>query len=211
MLYVCKANNMVRDGKGFKKVPCNCNEIKKRSSYQQKNKKTKIRKARKRVQKTKTENRKTETKLKAMKTTNNVQKTENMKIETTKMKSFAVVIGLVLISISVSAGGFFKTQFIGQENERLLAYTTASEINLASNAFFLETSAEKKLELESWMTDVNYFSARMTDLAVETEEFLRVEDWMLTNQNFSGTTIVNESDSDLQVEAWMLDELIWNK
>jgi len=52
MLYVCKANNKVREGKGFKKVPCNCNETKKRSSYQQKNKKTKIQKTRKRVQKT---------------------------------------------------------------------------------------------------------------------------------------------------------------
>ncbi len=52
MLYVCKANIKVSEGKGLKKVPCNCNEIKNRTSYQQKNKKTKIRKTRKRVQKT---------------------------------------------------------------------------------------------------------------------------------------------------------------
>jgi len=60
MLYVCKANNKVREGKGFKKVPCNCNEIKKRSSYQQKNKKTKIRKQENvfRKQKQKTEKQK---------------------------------------------------------------------------------------------------------------------------------------------------------
>ena len=211
MLYVCKANNKVREGKGFKKVPCICNEIKKRSSYQQKNKKTKIRKTRKRVQKTKTENRKTETKLKAMKTTNNVQKTGNKRIETTAMKSFAVVIGLVLISISVSASGIFKTQLIGLENERLLAYTTTSEVKHSSNTFSIETSVEKSLELEKWMTDVNYFGSQMTGLALETEESLSVEDWMLANQNFSGTTIINESDSDMQVEAWMLDELIWNK
>ncbi len=144
-------------------------------------------------------------------TTNNVQKTESGKIEKTAMKSFAVVIGLVLISISVSAGGFFMTQLIGQENGRLLAYTTTSEVNLASSAFFLETSAEKSLELESWMTDVTYFGTQMNDLEVETEESLSVADWMLANQNFSGITIINESDSDLQVEAWMLDELIWNK
>lgn len=144
-----------------------------------------------------------------MKTTNNVQKTENKKIETTTMKSFAVVIGLVLISISVSAGGFFKTQLIGQDNERLLAYTTTSEVNRANKAIFLETSAEKSLELESWMTDVTYFGSQMNDLAVETEESLSVEDWMLADQNFSGTTIMNESDMDLQVEAWMLNASIW--
>jgi len=144
-------------------------------------------------------------------TTNNVQKTENKKTETTKMKSFAVVIGLVLISISVSAGGFFKTQLIGQEKEQLLAYTTLSEVNHSSNAFFLETSVEKSLELESWMTDVTYFGSQMNDFAVETEESMSVEDWMLTDQNFSGTAIPNENDSELQVEAWMLDELIWNK
>jgi hypothetical protein len=66
MLYVCKANNKVREGKGFKKVPCECNEIKKRSSYQQKNKKTTIRKQANVFRK-----QKTETKLKAMKTTIN--------------------------------------------------------------------------------------------------------------------------------------------
>lgn len=144
-------------------------------------------------------------------TTNNVQKTENKKTETTKMKSFAVVIGLVLISISVSASGIFKAQLIGLENERLLANTTTTEVNHASKVFFLETSVEKSLELEKWMTDVNYFGSQMTGLALETEESLSVEDWMLANQNFSGTTIINERDSDMQVEAWMLDELIWNK
>ncbi|MDP2889282.1 MAG: hypothetical protein Q8P34_10015 [Bacteroidota bacterium] len=144
-----------------------------------------------------------------MKTTNNVQKTENKKTETTKMKSFAVVIGLVLISISVSAGGIFKTQLIGQEKEQLLAYTTLSEVKHSSNAFFLETSIEKSLELESWMTDVTYFGAQMNDFALETEESLSVEDWMLANQNFAGTTIMNESDKNLQVEAWMLNASIW--
>jgi hypothetical protein len=146
-----------------------------------------------------------------MKTTNNVQKTENKKTETTKMKSFAVVIGLVLISISVSAGGIFKTRIIGMEKEQLLAYTTTSEVNHSSNAFFLETSVEKSLELERWMTDVTYFGAQMNDFAMETEELLSVENWMLADQNFSGTTIINESDSDLEVEAWMLNEMIWSK
>ena len=128
-----------------------------------------------------------------------------------KMKSFAVVIALVLISISVSASGIFKTRIIGMEKEQLLAYTTISEVNHASNVFFLETSVEKSLELERWMTDVTYFGSQMNDFAMETEESLRVEDWMLADQNFSGTTIINESDLDLKVEAWMLNEMIWSK
>ena len=77
-LYVCKANNNVREGRSLKKVPCNCNEIENRSSYIQKNKKTRDQKTRKRVQTTKTENR-NNSENKTQSHENNKQCSENRK------------------------------------------------------------------------------------------------------------------------------------
>lgn len=81
-LYVCKAKNNVREGRRFKKVPCNCNEIENRVSYKQRNKKTETKENKETGLENKTGNRNnSEDKLNAMETLNNVQKTGNKKIK----------------------------------------------------------------------------------------------------------------------------------
>ncbi len=150
-----------------------------------------------------------------MKTTNNVQKTENKKFKSSSVKTFAVVISLVVFSISASADGNLMSRFGSQENEQLLAYTThsavahSSEVSNTFNAFVQEISAEKNLEIENWMTNEKYFGSQMAGFEVEMEESLKVEDWMLTNENFSGTITNSKGDSALEVEDWMLDASIW--
>jgi len=47
-----------------------------------------------------------------MKTTNNVQKTENKKFGNPLSKTFAVILSLVLISLTVSANGFWKNLLV---------------------------------------------------------------------------------------------------
>jgi len=150
-----------------------------------------------------------------MKTTNNVQKTENKKHESISMKTLAVVLGFVLISFTASAGRFSKNQAVLNENKQLLAYTTAanlahsSEITNAATAFLFEISEEESLEIESWMTDKTYFDSQMDAYNAEEDELLRVEEWMLTNENFIETDYNTESELTLKVEEWMLDESIW--
>ena len=74
-LYVCKANNNVKEGRGFRNIPENNSPKQKSTSRENKeNRKTKIRKQEKVFGK-----QKTETKLKAMEQRNNAQKTEIMK------------------------------------------------------------------------------------------------------------------------------------
>lgn len=163
-----------------------------------------------------------------MKTTNSAQTTDNRQLEGSSIASFTLVLSLVLLSITVSANGFGKYLQLNNSldqmasmmdrhyNQEIMAYLTmpaaySSEIFNAVDAFFLETSAEKVLEIESWMTNEHFFVAPIPSFEMEVEEPLSVEEWMLTDQNFIETTIITESDRPLDVEEWMLDESIWGK
>lgn len=150
-----------------------------------------------------------------MKTRNNVQKTENKKHDSISMRTLAVVLGLVLISFTASAGRFSKNHSALSDNKQLLAYTAtahiahSSQITNAATTFLFETSSEESLEIESWMTDKTHFDSQMDAYNAEEDESLRVEEWMLTNQNFIDTNYNTESDLTLKVEEWMLDVSIW--
>jgi hypothetical protein len=163
-----------------------------------------------------------------MKTTNNVQKTENKKIERPVSKFFAVVLSLVLISLTVSANGFWKqlltnntfgkmaVLMVDQENENkeLLAFVSpatiehTAEINRPVSAFYIEPAQEKSLEIENWMTDETYFGSTILSYQVEREEPLEIESWMIDNNKFNKPAADNEPA--LKIEAWMLDENVWN-
>ena len=162
-----------------------------------------------------------------MKTTNNVQKTENKKFENPYVKTLAVVLSFVLISLTVSANGYWKQllvnntfgkmaiQMVSQENDELLA--SASEISAAhssevkSNAvnFLFETAKDNNLEVENWMTRDSYFSSIVYTDQVALDEPLKVEGWMVNNPNFLAPAIATENEPSLTVENWMTSESIW--
>lgn len=45
----------------------------------------------------------------------------------------------------------------------------------------------------------------------EVEESLTIESWMLENENWTSTTVVDttEVEKEAKVEAWMMDESLW--
>ncbi len=164
-----------------------------------------------------------------MKTTNNVQKTENKKFEKPVSKFFAVVLSLVLISLTVSANGFWKqlltnntfgkmaALMVDQENENkeLLVFASpatiehTAETNRPAFAFYIEPAREKSLEIENWMTNETYFgSATSISDQVEQEKPLEIESWMIDNNNFNKPAA--ESEPALEIEVWMLEENVWN-
>jgi hypothetical protein len=165
-----------------------------------------------------------------MKTTNNAQKTENKKLENPVSKTFAVVLSLVLISLTVSANGFWKQLLVNntygkmatlmvdqqKENEALLAFSTqsafapASESTIATGLFGIETAKEKNLEIESWMTNETYFGSNLMNNQVAQEKPFEIENWMIDNIYFNLPVVAAESEPALQTEAWMLDDKIWN-
>jgi len=69
----------------------------------------------------------------------------------------------------------------------------------------IENSADKKLIVENWMTDENYFSADAMGIAAY-EAPLETEPWMAGENKFATTTIpASAADEVLEIESWMTD------
>lgn len=120
-----------------------------------------------------------------MKTKNNVQKAI--------LKSLAVIISFVLISLTISAQEFW---------ESLLENNTFNGIALA----MVETNPEtnKALADVSSLTSTNAFASL---LEVETEEVLKLEDWMTNETNFTASFTIEEAiESPMELKDWMIDE-----
>jgi hypothetical protein len=164
-----------------------------------------------------------------MKTTNNVQKTENKKFETPIVKTLAVILSFVLISLTVSANGYWKQllvnntfgkmaiQMVNQESEMILAEASKSSTRSASDAkssainFLFETTNDRELEVENWMTNSSNFSTGFFVDKSAVEVPLKIEDWMVSNPNFSAPEYTTETEPSLTVENWMTSESIWGK
>jgi hypothetical protein len=142
-----------------------------------------------------------------MKTKNNVQKAI--------LRGAAVVVSFVLISFTVSAQDFWKGLLENSSfNEIALAMTDGSasdkaEQNAAESlkANFYVTETEPGLELEDWMLrDLEYTVPASFSIVEETEEDLAVESWMMDQSLFLPQV---EPEAAIDVEAWMTDELVW--
>ena len=114
-----------------------------------------------------------------MKTKNNVQKTI--------LRSFAVLLSFVLISLTVSAQDFWKKLLTNSSfNEIALAMVKTTETN--------KTLATKNLT--EGETNIN-----------------RVKDEKMDEGTYSWDSILNtmdESDNPLKIEAWMISDNMWN-
>ena len=144
-----------------------------------------------------------------MKTRNNVQKAIT--------KSFAVVISLVLISITVNAQDFWETVFENNSFRQIaLAMADNSEASPASadattnaNTFaaLLEVEVEETLELEDWMINETNFYSSLT-METEVENALEIEEWMTNENLFDVSTLYMEVETEaaLEVEGWMQNQ-----
>ncbi len=142
-----------------------------------------------------------------MKTKNNVQKTI--------LRSVAVVISFVLISLTVSAQDFWKKLLANSSfNEIAIAMTETSKksetpVNSEmskSNTLFMNEVSEGQLQIEDWMTDENYFNPAVFKISDVQESSLDVEDWMLNEKLFEKSL---ETEPELKVEGWMTSDEAW--
>ncbi len=123
-----------------------------------------------------------------MKTTNNVQKAGT--------KSMAVIISLVLISLTVNAQDFWKT---------VMRNNSFSQIAMA-----LADNSKPSTSPENTKY-VTHSDAYTKYSVVDTEKALNVENWMLNENNFFTTLAVeNEADDEMKVENWMTNETLFN-
>ena len=150
-----------------------------------------------------------------MKTKNNVQKAIT--------KSLAVIISLVLLSITVQAQEFWESVWSNNSiNKIAMAMVSDSEKystevksgktdNSITYARYFAEEAEKNLQLEDWMVNDNLFNVNTNWFKVETEAALQLEDWMMNQDLFNVKTveISNETEAPLLMEDWMTNTKIW--
>lgn len=150
-----------------------------------------------------------------MKTTNNVQKAIT--------KTMAVIISLVLISITVNAQDFWRTVMENNSFSQIaMAMTDNTEASSASAdatsttdmsayARYAAVEAEEALDVENWMLAENNFFTTV-NVETEVEEALEVENWMTNESYFDGMAgyFNVETEEALQVEEWMTDAKTWN-
>ena len=141
-----------------------------------------------------------------MKTKNNVQKAI--------LRSVAVVVSFVLISLTVSGQDFWKKLLANSSfNEIALAMVETSKETEKSdyttenfNFYFSENENEPNLELEEWMLDDNYFEIAGFEFTEESESVLEIEEWMLNENLFQ---VEDTSEESLELEAWMISDKVW--
>ena len=142
-----------------------------------------------------------------MKTKNNVQKTI--------LSTSAVIVSLVLISFTVTAQDFWKMVITNSSfNEIALAMADTREKPKAqpvntetwSEKLLPVEETEQELPVEAWMKEVSNFETTQFTNEPATENSLKVEDWMLSEEHF-GTEI--EHEMPLMTEPWMYNEKLW--
>ncbi len=143
-----------------------------------------------------------------MKTTNNVQKAIK--------KTLAVIISLVLLSITVNAQNFWRAVLENSSfNQIAMAMVDAEESNRASDkayttnymdayAGYFKVETEEAMELENWMVNENNFFYSVA-VEVEADNSLELENWMTNETLFDGTAAFFEVEADatLELEDWM--------
>jgi hypothetical protein len=146
-----------------------------------------------------------------MKTKNNVQKTI--------LRSVAVFISFVLISLTVTAQGYWK-QLLTNNSFNQIAYALVENpskglpVNNPSNNtegtirefdYFTEEN-ETSLEIEPWMTNSRSFDFGYYSINEVGESALTLENWMLENDFFKTKT---NQESPIGIESWMTNDNLW--
>ena len=159
-----------------------------------------------------------------MKTINLKRKNKSIRFGKVLLRSGAVIVSVVLLSFTVSAQGLWKQLLTYNSfGKTAILMVNASEANTKTKAigagneapapsettnFRVEPVMDKTLEVEDWMTDDVYFGAYNYLLDVEHDKLLELEPWMMNDDYFS-SRFARDKDSELKIEAWMIDNRYW--
>jgi len=147
----------------------------------------------------------------------NFKSQEKNHVQKTSLNVFAIIISLVILSVTVDAQGIWKS-FLEMSNankndlvvvnntENLTTEDEANVFTTNSYAAYSEQETEETLNLEDWMTNESYFEENT--LETETEDALKLEEWMTNENYFNSSTFLfdTETDRPLELENWMLNE-----
>ncbi|WP_372774805.1 hypothetical protein [Mangrovibacterium sp.] len=150
-----------------------------------------------------------------MKTRNNTTG-NNKQLSGVLLRAAAILVSVVLISFTVSAQNLWAELLNYHSLEKVASILvdasteeTATELpsKSATIAFNINEENELPLEVESWMSNDNYFGASNVFNQVSTDKSLEVEGWMSSDYYFGASNIFNEEaqDETLEIESWMTE------
>jgi hypothetical protein len=138
-------------------------------------------------------------------------KTENMKT-TVKQLAAGTLVALLLLVGNVNAEGT-ETKILIRETETTLqvekwmtdeALWNTNSVTVAA----ISQETEATLELENWMTGTEIWNLNSI-IVEEADENLKVECWMTCDYIWNTTTNIEETETALIVENWMIEEKAW--
>jgi len=153
-----------------------------------------------------------------MKTRSNTTGNSNNRVLSVLLRTAAVLVSVVLLSFTVSAQDLLKellsynsfgkmALILVDENNAEEATENAGTANF--EAFLVEEETEAPLNVESWMTNSNYFNSASVFTRVDAEESLEIESWMV-DADFYTNRYAPETEAGLELEAWMTDSSYFN-
>jgi len=153
-----------------------------------------------------------------MKTRNNTTGRKNNQLSGVLLRAAAVLVSVVLLSFTVSAQDLWK-ELLSYNSFGKMALilvdesnaTEANELSAATStaAFSISEETDSPLNVESWMTNDEYFGSADVFNQVAQDETLKIENWM-TDGDYFTSRYAKESDEVLPVEAWMCDASFFN-
>ena len=133
-------------------------------------------------------------------------------VQQTVLRSAAVIVSFILISITVSGQDFLgKLLQTSHFDEIAMVVTKKENKTLACHAnneavFSFEEATDPVLRVEEWMFSDDFFKVTQVANEVESETELKIQKWMLNEDLFR----VNDAyESPLEIDEWMISDKTW--
>ncbi len=144
----------------------------------------------------------------------NFKSNQQNNVQKTVLRSAAVVVSFILISITVSGQDFWRKLLqTSHFDEIAMAMVATKKENKtpachANNeaVFSFEKATDPVLKVEEWMFSDDFFEVAQDVNEVESETELKIQKWMLNENLFR---INNDYESPLEIDEWMISDKTW--
>ncbi len=144
----------------------------------------------------------------------NFKSNQQNNVQKTVLRSAAVVVSFILISITVSGQDFWRkllqTSHFDEIAMAMVATKKENKIPAchANNeaAFSFEKATDPVLKVEEWMFSNDFFEVAQDVNEVESETELKIQKWMLNENLFR---VNNDYESPLEIDEWMISDKTW--
>ena len=161
-----------------------------------------------------------------MKTQNYTQTKVNSRVTIVVLYISTVALSVALVGLTANAqelwNQFSKASSYGKMASVMMGYPSeTANTDAAFEAIdaeiltqlvnFYAVEAEESLKIEDWMMNSNHFSRQEIAESVEMEKPLEIEPWMTREDLFNSSEPLTSADPTLEVESWMTDGTLFHE